>query len=433
MKSVSILPVLYLGLVQANPNCMLQYEQLGRCYSTHLMQRTEHIPPISLCDFLTKALQCVDILRYCVSQEDLDNERDSLFGVMIHNPDVVKLDDPNRCRMVRNGKRMTFTSLCSFEEAKLPHQRTKKCMASVLEKFFRTHRHSVLGLSDSHQCDLLKDVSLVCCSAEDGLSWCLTVFKMSLKHNALILLVPFLVISLAKALPMCDEEMEKKLNHDFNICQAHAQSKLRNASLDICTYFDETVNYCGNIMAPCRTPEVLKQTKENSLRVVIGVLKVEKTFEFENCSIIQEYGIDIQSKDEGKIIDGQCNEVAFQEAYQKFFACKKESEDNMRALMTKLFEEKADQSERDTVVCNHFQHTLNDCFLEVKKCTTSRRNWLASRKAFIVSAKKTNKTKKLGLNLDKCDFKLTKHSQDPIDLAEDEAMDEVEVMDGDDD
>jgi hypothetical protein len=51
--------------------------------------------------------------------------------------------------------------------------------------------------------------------------------------------------------------------------------------------------------------------------VVIGVLKVEKTFEFVNCSIIQEYGIDIQSKDEGKIIDGQCNEVAFQEAYQK--------------------------------------------------------------------------------------------------------------------
>lgn len=40
----------------------------------------------------------------------------------------------------------------------------------------------------------------------------------------------------------------------------------------------------------------------------------------------------------------------------RFFACKKESEDKMRDLMAKLFEENADQSERDAVVCNHFQH-----------------------------------------------------------------------------
>lgn len=230
-------------------------------------------------------------------------------------------------------------------------------------------------------------------------------------------------------MPLCDEELEKKLNNDFTICQANAQAKLRNESLDICAYFDETVNYCGNIMAPCRTPEVLQQTKENSLRVVIGVLKVEKTFEFENCPIIHEFGIDVKSKDESKVIDGQCNEVAFQEAYQKFFACKKESEDKMRDLMAKLFEENADQSERDAVVCNHFQHTLNDCFLEVKKCTTSRRNWLASRKAFIVSAKKTNRSKNLGLNLDKCDFKLSKDPKDSDDMEDEEVEDKEDFDD----
>lgn len=81
---------------------------------------------------------------------------------------------------------------------------------------------------------------------------------MGHKNNVPKLLVGFLLVSLALAMPLCDEELEKKLNNDFTICQANAQAKLRNESLDICAYFDETVNYCGNIMAPCRTPEVLQ-------------------------------------------------------------------------------------------------------------------------------------------------------------------------------
>lgn len=86
------------------------------------------------------------------------------------------------------------------------------------------------------------------------------------------------------------------------------------------------------------------------------------------------------------------------------------------------------ENDRLTKTTSLFQ-TLNDCFLEVKKCTTSRRNWLASRKAFIVSAKKTNRSKNLGLNLDKCDFKLSKDPKDSDDMEDEEVEDKEDFDD----
>ena len=42
---------------------------------------------------------------------------------------------------------------------------------------------------------------------------------------------------------------------------------------------------------------------------------MEKTHDVADCDIVKMYDIDPEVNDEAKVIDGKCNEKAFQEAY----------------------------------------------------------------------------------------------------------------------
>ncbi len=52
------------------------------------------------------------------------------------------------------------------------------------------------------------------------------------------------------------------------------------------------------------------------MRVSIRALRIEGTFDFSNCSIVQEYNI-TDTADSQKIIEGKCNEKEFQDAYKR--------------------------------------------------------------------------------------------------------------------
>ena len=55
-----------------------------------------------------------------------------------------------------------------------------------------------------------------------------------------------------------------------------------------------------------------------------------------------------------------------------------------------------------TTIFTFSLQTLDECFQEIKACSSSRRTWLATRKAFVDSAIKTNQVNGLGFNLNKC-------------------------------
>eukprot|EP00095_Tigriopus_kingsejongensis_P005130 maker-scaffold100_size373717-snap-gene-2.39 protein:Tk05130 transcript:maker-scaffold100_size373717-snap-gene-2.39-mRNA-1 annotation:"coiled-coil domain-containing protein 77-like" len=149
-----------LGLGTTNPYCQWEYEQLGQCFGALLMQRTDANPPMDLCQFLTRSLQCVDTaLKPCVNPEDIKREKESLFATMVHNPRVVKLENPEHCSIVKNGRLQSVTAMCSFEEAKNPHRRTQDCLRKLTNNVLTgnidgPHRNA---LSEQQQCDLLKD------------------------------------------------------------------------------------------------------------------------------------------------------------------------------------------------------------------------------------------------------------------------------------
>ena len=64
--------------------------------------------------------------------------------------------------------------------------------------------------------------------------------------------------------------------------------------------------------------------------------------------------------------------------------------------------------------------TLDECFQEIKSCSSSRRTWLSTRKAFVASAIKTNQINGLGFNLNKC--KLDPGEDPDDDKKEEKAM-----------
>ena len=70
--------------------------------------------------------------------------------------------------------------------------------------------------------------------------------------------VIFAHIMLASSAPLCSNDRERALHNEYVQCQAVAQTKLRNATLSICDYLEETVHNCANKLQPCRGEEELR-------------------------------------------------------------------------------------------------------------------------------------------------------------------------------
>jgi hypothetical protein len=221
----------------------------------------------------------------------------------------------------------------------------------------------------------------------------------------LLLLLPLLTLTVIAAptatqsdVP-CTVEESAKTNDEFLNCQAKAQAKLRDNVLSTCDFFEETVHRCGDLLNKCSNESRIRLIKENTARVSVRALNVESGFDYRNCSVLDQFNISEPSAD--MLIDGVCTEKAFHESYKRFFECKSQSEAVMQTNLQAVAGT-GDQEAFDKHVCNHFEHTLNNCFNTIRNCSTSREHWTETRKAFITSATKANEAKKIGLNLHKC-------------------------------
>ena len=81
----------------------------------------------------------------------------------------------------------------------------------------------------------------------------------------LLLLLLSLFMSSVLSLPfgnsggsLCTKDEAGKVHNDFVHCQATAQAKLRNGTLDICDYMRESIDYCADLMSKCQTPKKLR-------------------------------------------------------------------------------------------------------------------------------------------------------------------------------
>ncbi len=72
-----------------------------------------------------------------------------------------------------------------------------------------------------------------------------------------------LVLTLAPAsdalcVANCNKDEEQRAHNEYVVCQAQAQGKLRNGTLDICDYFDTSVNVCAEVLSRCQCDDNLR-------------------------------------------------------------------------------------------------------------------------------------------------------------------------------
>ena len=56
---------------------------------------------------------------------------------------------------------------------------------------------------------------------------------------------------------LCEKEEVDKVQDEFVACQTISQAKLRNGSMEVCNYINESIEVCGDLMAKCNTEEQL--------------------------------------------------------------------------------------------------------------------------------------------------------------------------------